>query len=104
MHMKTVSEQDRQTERAHDCHKNQNAYISKNNLKLECVAKLSMMAARWVDRNSGSVFRHLWTKVHVVMTQFLRRHCNLQCHFPIDDILLHSEDNCNKVEKLSNRN
>ena len=32
--------------------------------KLECLALPSLMAARWVGQNSGTIFRHLWTKVH----------------------------------------
>jgi len=30
-----------------------------------------LIAARWVDRNSGPIFRRLWIKVHLVVSQFL---------------------------------
>jgi len=36
------------------------------NTQLECVTVPSVMAARWVGRNSGPNFRCLWTKVHLI--------------------------------------
>jgi len=32
--------------------------------KTRCMAMPSLMASRWVDQNSGPIFRRLWTKVH----------------------------------------
>ena len=32
-----------------------------------------LMADRWVNRISGPIFRRLWIKVHLVVSQFFRR-------------------------------
>jgi len=53
---------------------------------LEYVAKPTVMADRCVGRNSGPIFLRLWTKVHLVMSSFLVRHCSLQC-MPFSDLL-----------------
>ena len=54
-------------------------------------AKPSVMTASRVQRNSGPILPNLWTKIHLLMSQFLRRYSSLQCGFPIDDNMLHCE-------------
>ena len=48
------------------------------------------MAARWGGQNSGPIFRRLWTKLHRVPVRECI--CSLQRQFPIDNVLLRSED------------
>ena len=62
----------------------------------------SVVAASWVGRNYGHIFRCLWTKMQLIILQLLGRHCSLQHRFPINDNLLRCEDICDKPEKLRN--
>jgi len=38
--------------------------VRKDDYKTRCVAMPSLWIARWVGRNSGVIFRRLWTKVN----------------------------------------
>jgi len=61
----------------------------------------SLMAARWVGQNSGSIFRRLWTKVHRI--KFACAGVSVVCDavkIPIDDVLLRCGDIRDKVTKL----
>jgi len=61
------------------------------------------MAAYRVGQNSGPIiFRRLWTKVHRIKFACagLTIVRSLRSHFPIDDVLLRSEDNRDQVAKL----
>jgi len=54
----------------------------------------SLMAARWVGKNYSPIFRHLWTKVHLIKSACTGASvvCNTIFQLTTDYILLHSRD------------
>ena len=60
----------------------------------------SLMAARWVSQNSGTIFRRLWTIVQRIVCLCGSVRSLFQRRFPIDDVLLRSEDIHNQIVKL----
>ena len=74
--------------------------------KTRCVAMPSLMAARWVDQNSGPIFRHLWAKVHHIKFACARvsEVCNavirltMSCCVP--EILAINSGSCPKLRRI----